>query len=128
MQGCAQLISSAVFLAVVPKVVVIPGNVSEMQGGNIRAVCKATGSPSPEIQWNVELLASHHEVRQTTVRLSQLLCVLLLCLLGSSSADSLGVNTGGDLLNCLKASMCHTYLGPYFSPSILVKPLCIKKK
>lgn len=100
MQGCAQLISSAVFLAVVPKVVVTPGNVSEMQGGNIRAVCKATGSPSPDIQWNLDLLASHHEVRQTSARLSELLCVLPLCLSGSSSPDTLEVNTGGDLLKC----------------------------
>lgn len=59
----------------VPKVVVTPGNVSEMQGGSIRAVCKATGSPSPEVQWNLDLLSSHHEVKPSTVSPSELLSV-----------------------------------------------------
>lgn len=69
-----------------PKVVVTPGNVSEMQGGNIRALCKATGSPFPDIQWNLDLLSSHHEVRQSAVRISQLICVS-----GSSSPHTLEV-------------------------------------
>lgn len=109
------------FLAVVPKVVVTPGNVSERQGGNIRAVCKATGSPSPEIQWNLDLLASHHEVRCSTLRQLLLKASRRLtgpALLGSRQRDPSAtpkVNTGErGVLDCLKAPICHTHLGSLF--------------
>lgn len=53
-------------LAVVPRVEVSPKNVTKMQGSNVKAVCTATGSPLPEILWNLDLLSSHHEVSQST--------------------------------------------------------------
>lgn len=46
----------------VPKVEVTPTTVTEMQGRNIKAVCKATGSPPPEILWNHDTLYTHHEI------------------------------------------------------------------
>ncbi|XP_029300823.1 LOW QUALITY PROTEIN: BDNF/NT-3 growth factors receptor-like [Cottoperca gobio] len=47
---------------VVPKVEVTPKTVTEMQGRNVRAVCSASGSPPPEILWNIDWLSTHHEI------------------------------------------------------------------
>uniref|UniRef100_A0A8P4GUR4 Tyrosine-protein kinase receptor n=1 Tax=Dicentrarchus labrax TaxID=13489 RepID=A0A8P4GUR4_DICLA len=47
---------------VVPKVEVNPKNVTKMQGSDVKAVCTASGSPSPEILWNLDLLSTHTEV------------------------------------------------------------------
>uniref|UniRef100_A0A3Q3AII0 Neurotrophic tyrosine kinase, receptor, type 2b n=1 Tax=Kryptolebias marmoratus TaxID=37003 RepID=A0A3Q3AII0_KRYMA len=47
---------------VVPKVEVSPGTVTEMEGGNVEAVCNASGSPFPEIQWNPEMLSTNFEM------------------------------------------------------------------
>lgn len=55
------------FLAVVPKVEVTPKTVTEMQGSNVKAVCSASGSPPPEILWNLDLLSTHHEVSWSTI-------------------------------------------------------------
>ncbi|KAF0031616.1 hypothetical protein F2P81_016171 [Scophthalmus maximus] len=61
---------------VVPRVEVSPKNVTKMQGSNVKAVCTATGSPLPEILWNLDLLSSHHEIdpleTQSTLTLSGL--------------------------------------------------------
>lgn len=56
------------FLAVVPRVEVTPKTVTKMQGSSVKAVCKASGSPSPEIEWNLDLLSTHHEVRRSAMR------------------------------------------------------------
>ncbi|XP_033981534.1 neurotrophic tyrosine kinase, receptor, type 2b isoform X4 [Trematomus bernacchii] len=47
---------------VVPLVEVNPKSVTEMQGSNVRAVCSASGSPAPEITWNLDLFSTHHEI------------------------------------------------------------------
>ncbi|KAK1884304.1 BDNF/NT-3 growth factors receptor, partial [Dissostichus eleginoides] len=47
---------------VVPLVEVNPKSVTEMQGSNVRAVCSASGSPAPEITWNLDWLSTHHEI------------------------------------------------------------------
>uniref|UniRef100_A0A1A7XC30 Tyrosine-protein kinase receptor n=2 Tax=Iconisemion striatum TaxID=60296 RepID=A0A1A7XC30_9TELE len=47
---------------VVPKVEVIPKTVTEMVGGNARAVCTTSGSPVPLIQWNLDMLSTHFEI------------------------------------------------------------------
>uniref|UniRef100_A0A1A8DKJ5 Tyrosine-protein kinase receptor n=4 Tax=Nothobranchius TaxID=28779 RepID=A0A1A8DKJ5_NOTKA len=47
---------------VVPKVEVIPKTVTEMEGGNAQAVCTASGSPVPLIQWNLDMLSTHFEI------------------------------------------------------------------
>uniref|UniRef100_A0A3B3ZEJ5 Tyrosine-protein kinase receptor n=1 Tax=Periophthalmus magnuspinnatus TaxID=409849 RepID=A0A3B3ZEJ5_9GOBI len=35
----------------IPRVVVSPTTVTEMQGRDVRALCKASGSPAPQIEW-----------------------------------------------------------------------------
>ncbi|KAK5900408.1 hypothetical protein CgunFtcFv8_025368 [Champsocephalus gunnari] len=47
---------------VAPLVEVNPKSVTEMQGSNVRAVCSASGSPAPEITWNLDWISTHHEV------------------------------------------------------------------
>ncbi|KAM6902283.1 neurotrophic tyrosine kinase, receptor, type 2b [Xenentodon cancila] len=47
---------------VVPKVQVNPKNVTEMEGGNVKAVCSASGSPDPVILWNLDRLSTHYEI------------------------------------------------------------------
>lgn len=58
------------YLAVVPKVVVSPNMVTEMQGSNIKAVCQATGSPPPEIQWKLDMIFTHYKVSWSPLILS----------------------------------------------------------
>lgn len=52
-----------ILLTVVPKVEVFPRSVTEMEGGNVKAVCSASGSPFPVIQWNPEMLSTKFVVR-----------------------------------------------------------------
>ncbi|TNM92300.1 hypothetical protein fugu_019312 [Takifugu bimaculatus] len=52
---------------VVPKVVVSPNMVTEMQGSDVKAVCQATGSPPPEIQWNLDMIVTHKEIEPLEV-------------------------------------------------------------
>ncbi|XP_068430107.1 neurotrophic tyrosine kinase, receptor, type 2b [Clinocottus analis] len=47
---------------VIPRVEVTPKNMTLMQGSNVRAVCSASGSPPPEILWNLDWLSTHHEI------------------------------------------------------------------
>ncbi|XP_076014558.1 BDNF/NT-3 growth factors receptor-like [Genypterus blacodes] len=46
----------------VPRVEVTPTLVLEKAGSSIRAVCTASGSPPPLILWNLDLLATQHEI------------------------------------------------------------------
>lgn len=70
MWSSAQMFSFPVcsFLAVVPRVEVSPRTVTEMQGSDVKALCRASGSPPPEILWNLDLISTHHEVSQSTTR------------------------------------------------------------
>ncbi|XP_056288663.1 neurotrophic tyrosine kinase, receptor, type 2b [Pseudoliparis swirei] len=47
---------------VIPKVEVTPKTVTMMQGSNVKAVCSASGSPPPEILWNLDWLSTDHEI------------------------------------------------------------------
>ncbi|CAB1448394.1 unnamed protein product [Pleuronectes platessa] len=47
---------------VVPKVELTPKTVTQMQGSNVEAVCTTTGSPLPELLWNLDLLSTQHEI------------------------------------------------------------------
>uniref|UniRef100_A0A3Q4GU57 Tyrosine-protein kinase receptor n=1 Tax=Neolamprologus brichardi TaxID=32507 RepID=A0A3Q4GU57_NEOBR len=42
----------------VPTVEVTPRNVTQMEGSNVKAICSASGSPAPEIAWNLDLTLS----------------------------------------------------------------------
>lgn len=46
----------------VPKVQVTPRAVTKMQGSNVKAVCSASGSPRPEIRWNLGMLSTPNKV------------------------------------------------------------------
>ncbi|KAF7666473.1 hypothetical protein LDENG_00106640 [Lucifuga dentata] len=46
----------------VPRVEVTPTVVTEMEGSNVTAVCSASGSPPPEILWNLDMLSTQHEI------------------------------------------------------------------
>lgn len=61
---CEQIARS--FIAVIPRVEVNPKNVTKKQGSNVKAVCSASGSPPPEILWNLDMLSTHHEVSRAT--------------------------------------------------------------
>lgn len=52
--------------AVVPKVELTPKTVTVMEGGNVKAVCSASGSPVPVILWSLDMLSTHYEVRYLT--------------------------------------------------------------
>ncbi|XP_042250595.1 neurotrophic tyrosine kinase, receptor, type 2b isoform X5 [Thunnus maccoyii] len=47
---------------VVPQVEVDPTIVTEMEGGNVQAVCRASGSPTPEILWNLDMISTHYTI------------------------------------------------------------------
>ncbi|KAM3599262.1 uncharacterized protein V6R79_002798 [Siganus canaliculatus] len=55
---------------VVPIVEVNPRNVTKMQGSDVKAVCSASGSPPPVIQWNLEMLSTHHEIEPSDMESS----------------------------------------------------------
>ncbi|XP_047426491.1 neurotrophic tyrosine kinase, receptor, type 2b isoform X2 [Mugil cephalus] len=58
---------------VAPKVEVTPKNVTVMRGKNVKAVCNASGSPPPEIVWNLDLLMTHYEMEtESTITLVSL--------------------------------------------------------
>ncbi|TMS08701.1 BDNF/NT-3 growth factors receptor [Larimichthys crocea] len=46
---------------VLPKVEVTPKNVTVMQGTDVKALCTASGSPPPEIVWNLDFLSTRYE-------------------------------------------------------------------
>ncbi|XP_021162853.1 neurotrophic tyrosine kinase, receptor, type 2b isoform X2 [Fundulus heteroclitus] len=47
---------------VVPKVELIPKTVTVKEGGNVKAVCSASGSPVPVIQWTLDMLSTTYEI------------------------------------------------------------------
>ncbi|XP_061149577.1 neurotrophic tyrosine kinase, receptor, type 2b [Syngnathus typhle] len=47
---------------VVPQVEVTPTVVTEEQGSDVEALCSASGSPTPDIQWNLDMVFSHYEI------------------------------------------------------------------
>ncbi|KAM4719777.1 neurotrophic tyrosine kinase, receptor, type 2b [Anableps anableps] len=47
---------------VVPKVELTPKNVTVMEGGDVKAVCSASGSPVPVILWTLDMLSTHYEI------------------------------------------------------------------
>lgn len=49
-------------LTEIPKVEVTPTIVTEKQGRDVRALCRASGSPAPQIEWNFDILHTLHEV------------------------------------------------------------------
>lgn len=51
----------------VPQVEVTPTIVTEMQGSDVKAVCSASGSPPPEILWNLDMLSTPYKVSRSTV-------------------------------------------------------------
>lgn len=57
------------FFAVVPKVEVSPQTVTKMQGSNVKAVCRASGSPRPDIRWNLGMLSTPNKVSQPNSKL-----------------------------------------------------------
>ncbi|KAK7896492.1 hypothetical protein WMY93_021817 [Mugilogobius chulae] len=57
----------------IPVVVVAPTTVTEMQGRDVRALCKASGSPAPQIEWNIDVLYTHHDTEGTDTESSLIL-------------------------------------------------------
>ncbi|XP_034565512.1 neurotrophic tyrosine kinase, receptor, type 2b isoform X1 [Notolabrus celidotus] len=48
-----------------PRVEVTPRTVTVMQGSRVEAECSASGSPTPEIVWNVDMLSTRYETQQS---------------------------------------------------------------
>ncbi|XP_044030090.1 neurotrophic tyrosine kinase, receptor, type 2b isoform X1 [Siniperca chuatsi] len=101
---------------VVPKVEVTPTTVTEMQGSDVKAVCTASGSPPPEILWNLDLLSTHHEIEPSDMESSLTLSDLspddngrvIIC-----SAENMVGQTEATLqLNILFAPTIQQLLGP----------------
>ncbi|XP_029940747.1 neurotrophic tyrosine kinase, receptor, type 2b [Salarias fasciatus] len=47
---------------VVPQVEVTPRTVTQMEGSDVKAVCSASGSPPPEILWNLDMLSTQYRI------------------------------------------------------------------
>ncbi|XP_077944176.1 neurotrophic tyrosine kinase, receptor, type 2b [Gasterosteus aculeatus] len=101
---------------VVPKVEVTPKSVTMMQGSNVKAVCSASGSPPPEILWNLDWLSTHHEIDPSEMESSITLTDLspddngkvIIC-----SAENMVGQTEATLqLNILFAPTIQQLLGP----------------
>ncbi|XP_055087539.1 neurotrophic tyrosine kinase, receptor, type 2b [Periophthalmus magnuspinnatus] len=76
----------------IPRVVVSPTTVTEMQGRDVRALCKASGSPAPQIEWNIDVLYTRNKIEATDTESS-------LTLLGLSPADN------GRVITCSAENM-----------------------
>ncbi|XP_068609211.1 neurotrophic tyrosine kinase, receptor, type 2b [Brachionichthys hirsutus] len=101
---------------VVPRVEVDPTSVTEMEGSDVKAVCRASGSPPPEVLWNLDLLSTHHEMDSSDTESSLSLSDLspndngkvLVC-----SAENLAGQAEASLqLNILFAPTIQQLLGP----------------
>ncbi|MED6233308.1 hypothetical protein ATANTOWER_009929 [Ataeniobius toweri] len=61
---------------VVPKVELTPKTVTVMEGGDVKAVCSASGSPVPVILWTLDMPSTHYEINpletKSTLTLSDL--------------------------------------------------------
>uniref|UniRef100_A0AAV2ISV2 Tyrosine-protein kinase receptor n=1 Tax=Knipowitschia caucasica TaxID=637954 RepID=A0AAV2ISV2_KNICA len=94
----------------IPRVVVAPTTVTEMEGHDVRALCKASGSPAPQIEWNSDVLYTHNEIEGTNTESS-------LTLFGLSPADN------GRVITCSAENMvgqseATLQLNILFAPSI----------
>ncbi|XP_055009677.1 neurotrophic tyrosine kinase, receptor, type 2b [Boleophthalmus pectinirostris] len=76
----------------IPRVVVAPTTVTEMEGHNVRALCKASGSPVPQIEWNIDVLDTDHDIEEKDTESS-------LTLSGLSPADN------GRVITCSAQNM-----------------------
>lgn len=94
----------------IPTVEVSPSTVTEMQGRDVRALCKASGSPAPQIEWNIDVLYTHHEIDETDTESS-------LTLLGLSPADNARVITCS-AENMVGQSEATLQLNILFAPTI----------
>ncbi|XP_049460611.1 neurotrophic tyrosine kinase, receptor, type 2b [Epinephelus fuscoguttatus] len=101
---------------VVPSVEVTPNTVTAMKGSNAKAVCKASGSPPPEIVWNLDWLATTHKIEPSDTESSLTLSELssddngkvIIC-----SAENMVGQTEATLqLNILFAPTIQQLLGP----------------
>ncbi|XP_036974151.1 neurotrophic tyrosine kinase, receptor, type 2b isoform X1 [Acanthopagrus latus] len=101
---------------VVPNVEVTPRTVTRMQGSSVEAECSASGSPPPEILWNLDMLSTHNEIyssdMKSTLTLSDLSPYdngrLIVC-----SAENMVGQTEATLqLNILFAPTIQQLLGP----------------
>ncbi|XP_068190267.1 neurotrophic tyrosine kinase, receptor, type 2b [Antennarius striatus] len=77
---------------VVPRVEVDPRYVTQMEGTDVKAVCRASGSPLPEILWNLDLLSTHHEIDPSDTE-------------SSLSLSDLSPNDNGKVLVCSAENM-----------------------
>ncbi|XP_073333457.1 neurotrophic tyrosine kinase, receptor, type 2b isoform X2 [Pagrus major] len=101
---------------VVPNVEVTPRNVTQMQGSNVEAECTASGSPPPEILWNLDMLSTHHEVYPSEMKSTLTLSDLspddngrvIIC----SAENMVGQTEATIQLNILFAPTIQQLLGP----------------
>ncbi|XP_039636495.1 neurotrophic tyrosine kinase, receptor, type 2b isoform X2 [Perca fluviatilis] len=101
---------------VLPKVEVVPTTVTEMQGSNVKAVCSASGTPPPEILWNLDWLSTHHEIDPSDMESSLTLSDLspddngkvIIC----SAENMVGQTEATLTLNILFAPTIQQLLGP----------------
>lgn len=66
---------------------VSPSTVTEMQGSSVEAVCQATGSPPPDIQWNLDMLSTQFKVSRSPLALLRAPPFLLFLLANASLGD-----------------------------------------
>ncbi|MEQ2171600.1 hypothetical protein GOODEAATRI_012472 [Goodea atripinnis] len=57
-------------LAVVPKVELTPKTVTVMEGGDVKAVCSASGSPAPVIQWTLDMPSNQYEINSLETKIN----------------------------------------------------------
>uniref|UniRef100_A0A3P9LYW7 receptor protein-tyrosine kinase n=1 Tax=Oryzias latipes TaxID=8090 RepID=A0A3P9LYW7_ORYLA len=95
----------------VPTVEVTPQNVTEMEGGNVKAVCSASGSPAPVILWNLDMLSTHYEIDPLDTE-------SMLTLTGLSSDDN-GRKIVCSVENMVGQSEATLELNILFPPAIL---------
>nr|XP_020476818.1 BDNF/NT-3 growth factors receptor-like [Monopterus albus] len=101
---------------VFPKVDISPRTVTKMQGSNVTAVCSASGSPPPKIQWNRDLLSTPSEIEfletESNLTLSGLSPddngKMIIC----SAANMVGQMEATLQLNILFAPTIQQLLGP----------------
>ncbi|XP_034047438.1 neurotrophic tyrosine kinase, receptor, type 2b [Thalassophryne amazonica] len=100
----------------VPQVQVTPTLVTEMEGSNVKAECIGSGSPPPDIEWNLDMLSTHYVTERLDLKLS-------LTLTGLSPADNgrviicsaeniVGQTEASLQLNILFAPTIQQLLGP----------------
>nr|XP_057920443.1 neurotrophic tyrosine kinase, receptor, type 2b [Doryrhamphus excisus] len=96
---------------VVPQVEVTPTVVTEMEGGTVKAVCRASGSPPPEILWNVYMISSRSDIKSMDMAYS-----LTLSDLSSEDNGRLIVCSAENMVGQTEATL---QLNILFAPTIL---------